>query len=266
MIARNARLRFAYRTFPWKNKLSHEAAVHIIILGFVAFKERGKPVIYEHTDVGVVQRVVSHINGYLIEAEDVFVSRRSMPFGSAPKMLFGNKATDNGNLIYTAAEKRDFVQLEPASVKYLRRYMGSSEFLKNIERWCLWLVDTPPSEIKSMRLVYQRISDVREFRLKSTSSATRSDPPTPQLFVQVVQPTTDYSLIPRVSSGKREYIPMGFFRPEVIVNAQAYFIADTTLYEFGVLHSSIFMTCVRIIVGRMKSDYQMSNFVYDSFP
>ena len=181
-------------------------------------------------------------------------------------MRYGNKATDGGHLILSLEEKRTMLAADPSAAKFVRQYLGAEDFLNGWERYCLWLVDAEPHELRAHPEIMRRIELVKIFR-ESSRAATTRDYPYPTLFRQVTQPTEDYVLVPRVSSETRRYIPMGFFSKELIVSDSCQAVPGATLYHFGVLESEMHMTWMRSVAGRLKSDYRYSkDIVYNNFP
>ena len=212
--------------------------------------------------------IVDHINGYLMpNAPDIYVMKRATPFFNVPEMSAGSKPVDGGNLLLTPDERGDLVKKNPLAAKWIRPCLGSREFINNIPRFCLWLEGCPPDELRKMPLVYERVKNVREFRLMSKDKQTQRDADKPTLFVARRQPTTNYLLIPKVSSERRRYIPIGYMNSETIVTDLAFSVPDANLFHFGVLTSSVHMAWVRMVAGRLKSDYRYSATIcYNPFP
>lgn len=213
-------------------------------------------------------REAANINAYLLDAPDVFISSRSKPlFESVPSILLGNKPTDGGNFLLEVDEKDRLLKKEPKLAKFVRRYVGSVEFINNRERFCLWLAGATPEEILRSPELKRRVQVVRLLRLQSTSSATRKAADTPNRFFFVSQPQNDYLLIPQASSESRTYIPIGFMSSDVIASNAVQIVPSATLYHFGVLTSSVHNAWMRAVCGRLKSDYRYSNsVVYNNFP
>ena len=210
---------------------------------------------------------VDHINGYLLPGPDIFVEPRSTPFFRVPHMIKGSQPTDDGNLLLTPEEKDALIAKNPLAEKYIRPFVGSREFINRIARYCLWLEDCPPDELRKMPLVYERVKNVREFRLKSKKAATRRDADKPTLFQEIRQPKTDYLLVPSVSSELRRYIPIGYMDANTIVSNLVFAVPDADLFLFGMLTSSIHMAWVRLVAGRLRNDYRYSNTIcYNAFP
>ena len=182
------------------------------------------------------------------------------------EMTLGSTPRDDGNFFLTPQERDDVLKKEPGLAKFIRRVFGSKEFIQNIERYCFWLVDASPSDIKHSRILYERVSRVREFRLASTRAATQKLSDSPHLFTEIRQPTTHYLLIPRHSSSKRQYVPMGYVSPDVIATDAVFILPYATPYHFGILTSRVHMGWMRRVCGRLKSDCRYSNtIVYNNF-
>ena len=209
---------------------------------------------------------VDHINAYLFDGPDIFVERRSAPLCDVPPMIFGSMPNDGGNLIIEAADYEDFIRREPRAQKFIRRFMGGDEFLNGKERYCLWPVDADEDDLR-LPLIAERVEAVREYRLSSKRAATRKLAATPHLFAEIRQPATNFIIVPRVSSERRPYIPMGFMTPDVIAADSALIIPRAKLFHFAVLESSVHMAWMRTVCGRLKSDYRYSGtVVYNNFP
>ncbi len=263
-------LNFAYRTFKWHNEASGNAAVHCVIVGFshALCKFPDNPlsknkIIY---DEGGVPRPAHNINAYLVDAPDAFVESRSKPICDVPEIGIGNKPIDGGNYLFTKEEMEAFIAEEPASVKWFKPWIGSHEFINRYCRYCLWLGDCSPNELRNMPLAMQRVEAVRNFRLASKSPGTQKLAIRPTRFHVEKMPKGNYIVIPKVSSEKRRFIPIGFLTPETLCSDLVFMIPDASLYHFGVLTSSVHMAWMRAVCGRLKSDYRYSkDIVYNSF-
>ncbi len=254
---------FAHRTFRWDNEASDKAHVHCVIVGFSCTYNPAPKTIY--TD-GRAQ-IVKNINGYLIDADNVFVESRSKPLCDVPAMVYGNKPVDGGHLFLTKDERDGLLRTEPENSKYIRRILGSQEYINNEERYCLWLVGANPTELRRSKFIMSRVEKVKEMRLASPKEATRKSAETPTLFQEVRQPDTEYIIVPSVSSENRKYIPIGFIAPEIIVNNAVLIIPSATLYHFGVLTSNVHMAWMRAVCGRLEMRYRYSkDIVYNNFP
>ena len=211
--------------------------------------------------------IVDHINPYLIPGPDIYVKPRATPFYRVPHMIYGSAPRDGGYLLLTPEEKIELVKKNPPVEKYIRPYVGSEEFIHGKLRYCLWLLNCPPDELRKMSLVYERVKNVREHRLSSKRAITRKFADTPTLFVENRQPTTDYLLVPCVSSERRKYIPIGYMSSEIICSNANFMVPDADLFLFGMLTSSVHMAWVRLVAGRLRNDYRYSNTIcYNCFP
>ena len=254
---------FAHRTFRWDSEASIKAHVHCVIVGFSAAVNNALKKLYS-TDR---MQLVDNINAYLIAAPDIFIESIKKPISSVPEMMKGSSPVDDGNFFFDDAEYSVFIANEPLSQKYIKKFYGAREYLHNINRWCLWLDNISPKELKNLPNVMKRITAVREFRLSSSKEATRKYADYPTRFMEMRQPTTDYILIPRHTSENRKYIPFGFMSCDIICGDANNMIPQATLYHFGILTSNVHMAWVRAICGRIKSDYRYSNdVVYNNFP
>ena len=208
-----------------------------------------------------------HINPYLMDAPIVFIESRKKPLCQVPEITKGSIPVDDGSLIIESEEYLEFIKREPEAKKYIRPYVGAREFIHNLSRYCLWLEGVSPKELNQMSLVRERVAKVRSFRLASNKAATRRYADMPTRFMEIRQPDSNYILVPSHSSENRRYIPMGFISPEVICSNANLMIPHATLYHFGVLESNVHMSWMRVVCGRIKSDYRYSNdIVYNNFP
>ena len=254
---------FAYRTFRWDSEASLKAHVHCVIIGF-SDAPTNKPKILFDNGQAIEAK---NINGYLIDAPDVFVESRNKALCDIPLMTKGSQPTDDGNLIIEADEYEDSITKEPNANKFIRPFVGAQEFLNKKKRWCLWLVGASPSELKALPEVRKRVEAVREFRLKSKKEATRKKADMPTLFDERRASTTEYIIVPRHSSENRKYIPMGFVNPNIIASDAVLTIPSATLYHFGILESNVHMAWMRAVCGRLEMRYRYSkDIVYNNFP
>jgi len=261
------KIHFAHRTFKWSNEARGNAAVYCVIIGFANFDTRNK-VIYEYEDIrGEPHELrVARINPYLIDAADILIHKRQNPLCNVPPMSFGNMPLDGGNLLLTDAEKEDLIEKNPAAEIYIKPLISAREFINGENRWCLWLVDAAPEELRKMPLVFERITRVKEFRLKSVAPSTQKFAISPSLFRDRNNPIS-FILIPSTSSENRKYIPFGFFNNHEIANNSCHIIPNGNLYHFGVLTSLMHMAWVKHVCGRLKSDYRYSkDIVYNNYP
>lgn len=262
------KIHFAHRTFKWGNDARGNAAVHCVIIGFSPFDVSEKRIWdYEKPDSDAHELKVRNINPYLVDAADVVVEKRMNPLCQGAEIVFGSKAVDFGHFVIEADELENFLVAEPLAAPYVREFIGGEEFLNGSKRYCLWLKELAPERLRNMPLVLKRVEAVKEERLKSVKEPTRELAKTPSLFGEDRQPNSQYLLIPKVSSERRDYVPLGFMSPEVIINPTVLVVPNASIYDFGVLQSNMHMAWMRAVCGRMKSDYQYSaSIVYNNFP
>lgn len=255
-------INFAYTSFVWDSEASQKAKVHCVIVGFSTTKM--EPCFL--FDSGE-RKEVSCINSYLIPGEQIFIEKRSKPICKVPVMTFGNMPVDDGNLIFTASEKEDFIKKYPETDKYFKKYVGATEFLNRTNRYCLWLKDIPAGELKRCPGIMERIENVRNFRLNSTAEPTKEKAATPYLFFHISHPSKDYLIVPKTTSGRRRYVPIGYETTDTIASDLVNIIEDASLYTFGILSSNMHNAWIRMVAGRLKSDYRYTNgVVYNTFP
>lgn len=254
---------FAYRTFRWDSEASAKAHVHCVIIGFSRASNPQKPVIFD----GGQRKEVKHINGYLLDMPDVFVESRSKPLCDVPEIGIGNKPIDDGNYLFTKEEMEAFVEKEPASEKYFKPWYGSREFINRSPRYCLWLGNCSPAELRKMPECLKRVEAVRNYRLASNSPGTRKLADKPTRFHVENMPKGNYIVIPQVSSERRRYIPIGYMDDGVLCSDKVRIMPNGNLYHFGILTSNVHMAWMRVICCRLKSDYSYTiNGVYNNFP
>ena len=254
---------FAYPTFEWDSQASDEAHVHVVIVGFSRERVKDK-LLFNNNEM---PKVVSNINGYLAPAADMFVSRRSRPICNVPPMVRGCQPTDNGNLLLTQDEKDELIAKEPSVEKYIRPFSMGAEYINGIPRYCIWMDGIDPAILTKLPLTRKRVQQVREFRLASTKAATRRKAEIAWLFDEIRPPQkSSYIAFPSVSSGRRKYVPTGFVTNGMIPGNKIYYVDGGGLYEFGILTSAIHNSWMRLVCGRLKSDFNYSNtIVYNNF-
>jgi type I restriction-modification system DNA methylase subunit len=261
------KIHFAHRTFKWSNEAKGNAAVFCVIVGFANFDTNQKR-IFEYEDIkGEAHELkVKNINPYLVDAKDILIEKKSNPICNVPKMSFGNMPLDGGNLILSDEEKEHFLSIEPLSEKYILPLISAFEFLNGKKRWCIWLVDIEPNELKQLPEVLKRVELVKQFRLNSVAPSTQKFAMTPTLFRDRNRPET-FIVVPRVSSENRPYIPFGFFDKNSIVSDTCMSIPLGNKFHFGVLMSTMHMAWVKTTCGRLKSDFRYSkDIVYNNYP
>ena len=256
-------INFAYLPFVWNSEAKDKAKVHCVIIGFSKNNWIEKK-IFDTT--GQVNKV-EFINGYLLGAKSVFIESRATPIEDVFEMGIGNKPIDGGNYLFNEEEMHSFIEIEPSSRKYFKKWFGAQEFINRKNRFCLWLGEATPSELRSMPNVLKRIEAVRNYRLSSPSEGTRKIAEKPTRFHVENMPRGNYLLVPRVSSENRRYIPMGFMTPNDLASDAVQIVPNASLYDFGVLTSNVHMAWMRTVAGRLKSDYRYSaKIVYNNFP
>jgi len=254
---------FAWRTFIWDSEASLKAHVHCVIVGFSTCHLGRKRIIFD----GEEAAVASNINGYLIDADNVFIDNRHTPLCEVPEIGMGNQPIDGGNYLFKDEEKEAFVKTEPGSEKFFKRWYGSDEFINRRPRWCLWLGDANPMELIKLEECMKRVEKVREFRLSSSRASTIKLADRPTRFQTENMPKGHYIVIPEVSSQRRRYVPMGYMDDSVLCSNKVRLMPDASLYHFGILNSSVHMAWMRVVCGRLKSDYDYSiKIVYNNFP
>lgn len=269
MLSQGVKINFAHRTFSWTNEARGKAAVHCVIIGF-SISESSEKIIFDYENVKgePIIRIAKNINPYLIDGPDTLVTARSTPLQNHPVMKKGNEATDDGHLSLTEKERDELLKLEPNSKNWIRPSIGGVEFLNNIKRYCLWLDEISPDELRRLPEVLKRVEKVRQYRLLSPKQATVDRAATAWLFGENRQPKYgNYILVPKVSSERRIYAPLAFLPSEVITYNTVQFIPEAGLNIFGIVQSTMHMAWLRAIGGRMKSDYQYSiKLVYNNYP
>ena len=269
LLGHDVSIRFAHRTFQWSNEGKGVAAVHCVIVGF-GLQPSTQRTLYTYPD-GIKGEPTAvparNINPYLADAPDVVLQRRGTPLCDVPAMGVGNQPIDNGNYLFTPEEMAEFLQREPGARPYFRRWLGADEFLNGYERWCLWLGDAEPAALKALPLAMARVAAVRKFRSASKRKSTLKLAETPRRFQVEFMPDSEYLLIPRVSSERRDFIPVGFIDKGTLTSDSAHAMPHATPYHFGVLSSTMHNAWMRTVAGRLKSDYRYSvHIVYNNFP
>ena len=254
---------FAYRTFRWDSEADIKAHVHCVIIGFSKVQSTGKFIYLSNLQL----IPAGNINGYLMDAPDIWIESRNKPLCDVPEIGIGNKPIDGGFYLFTETEKDEFIRQEPKSAQYFRPWFGSEEFINNKKRYCLWLGDCSPAELCELPHCFERVTKVREYRLQSPSEGTRKLADKPTRFHVENMPEGNYLLVPSVSSEKREYVPIGFMRPEMLASNLVLIIPNASLYHFGVLTSWVHMAWMRVVCGRLEMRYRYSkDIVYNNFP
>ncbi len=259
----NIHIDFAFRTFRWDSEANLKAHVHCVIIGFSCCNDNRDKIIFDNGQ----QIKANNINAYLIDAPDEFIVSRNRALCDVPQMVYGNKPVDGGFFMLSEEEREEALQKDPSLEKYIHQLLGSAEYINNKKRYCLWLVDASPKEIREHPFIYDRVQKVKDYRLQSPKKATQISAERPTVFQEVRQPKTHYIIVPRVSSERRRYIPMGFTDPNVIASDSVQIIPSATLYHFGILESNVHMAWMRVVCGRLEMRYRYSkDVVYNNFP
>ena len=259
----NIKINFAHKTFIWDSEAKLKAHVHCVIIGFACFDKREKWLYQNGRSIKA-----NNINAYLCDAPNILIESRNKPLCDVSKMVYGNKPADGGYLIIEDEDYLPFITKEPQAQIFIKPFLGAVEYLHGKKRWCLWLKDASPKDLRNCPQVMERIRGCKETRESSIAAGIRKFAATPTLFAQITQPAgVDYIIVPRVSSERRKYVPIGFMTAETIVSDAVQIVPDATLYEFGVMTSNVHMAWMRAVCGRLKSDYRYSkDVVYNNFP
>lgn len=254
---------FAHRTFRWDSEAKIKAHVHCVIVGFSLAINSAPKLLF--TDQRVQK--THNINGYLLDGENIFIESRSTPLCQVPSISIGNQPLEDGNYLFTKEGMDNFIKKEPLSEKWFKPWYGSQEFINRCPRYCLWLGDCSPNELRKMPECIKRVEAVRQFRLASKRAATVRLAERPTRFQSEIMPDSTSIIIPKVSSERRRYVPIGFIPPGALCSDLVFIIPNATLYHFGILTSNVHMAWMRVVCGRLKSDYRYSkDVVYNNFP
>lgn len=261
-------IRFAHRTFTWSNEAKGKAAVHCVIIGFGAPNSKPKRIFeYDHPKSEPHEVSAGTINAYLVDAPEVLLTNRRDAICAVPPIVFGSMPNDGGRLLLSDDEKRSLISSEPGSEKWIRPFLGAEEFINGQKRWCLWLGGISPHELRDLKSVSKRVSEVKSLRESSTRETTRALAAYPMMFGEIRQPMHEYILVPRHSSESRSFIPLGFIAPDVVCGDSNMLIPDASVWQFGIVQSSMHMAWVRAVCGRLESRYRYSaGIVYNNFP
>ncbi len=273
------KIHFAHRTFAWESEARGKAHVHVVIVGFAAFDANNKR-IYECENAQSIVAKARNISPYLVEGPDRAIVNRGKPLCDVPGIGIGNKPIDGGYYLFAPEEKAEFLKAEPNARRLFRRWIGSDEFINGLERWCLWVGDCSPSELAELPEVKKRISLVARYRRGEIPARGKPDEErnrkrneltmklaeTPTRFHVENMPKRRFLVIPKVSSERRRYIPMGFMSPRTFASDLVFVLPNATLFHFGMLTSAMHMAWVRQVAGRLESRYRYSaKLVYNNF-
>ena len=263
LFADGVHIDFAYRTFRWDSEAKSKAHVHCVIIGFSTAVNPAERRIYSSERY----QVAKNINGYLLDGDNVFIESRNKPLCNVPEIGMGNQPIDNGQYLFEEDEMDAFIKTEPLSAGFFHPWYGAKEFISRKPRYCLWLGECSPVQLKQMPQCLARVRAVKEYRESSSRASTVKLSLKPTRFQTENMPDSDYILIPKVSSERRRYVPIGFMTPDVFCSDLVFIIPNASLYHFGILTSNIHMAWMRVVCGRLKSDYRYSkDVVYNNFP
>ena len=263
ILSKEIEIFFAYQSFKWQNNAKGNAGVYCTIIGLKQKSNSQKKIYNEYSF-----ETVNGINPYLTSGNSVVLTKRTKPLSNIPVMSYGSKIVDSGHLIFSTEEKEELLKIYPEAEKLFKRLLGSAEFIRGLERWCLYVTDEMFAYANSIPPIKKRFELVKEFREKSTESSTREMAKLPYKFYYSVHNNDSNSIIiPRTSSERRQYIPMGFLDGETIVSDAASVIFNAESWIFGVVTSKIHMVWVQSVGGRLKTDYRYSSqLCYNTFP
>lgn len=268
LMGRGIHINFAHRTFQWSSEARGKAAVHCVIIGF-SFQAVATKWIFEYDTPKSQPHAIkaANINPYLVDAPDIFLPNRTNAIAAIPPIIYGSKPTDGGHLLLNKDERDALVRSEPGAKKWIRPFVGTDEFLYSTPRFCLWLTDISPRELRNLPVVKEHVEAVRKMRLASKKIPTQKLAAFPTRFGEIRQPNGAYLLVPAHTSETRVYVPIGYMEPMVICSNAAFLIPDATLFHFGVLSSLMHMAWIRAVCGRLESRYRYSaGIVYNNFP
>ena len=260
-------IHFAHRTFQWANEARGKAAVHCVIIGF-GLKPAKKKRLFEYEDIQSKPHEIgaNNINPYLVDTGNIVIPVATSALCDCPKMVNGSKPADGGNLLLNEKEKNELLALQPEAAEWVKPYSMGNEFINGIPRFCLWLKHCPPEKLRKMPHVIKRIEAVKEMRSKSADKNTRKFAEKPTVFMADRQSESAYLAIPRISSERRIYIPIGFLQPDHIAGETLHTVPNATLYHFGVVTSLMHMAWMRVVGGRLESRYRyLANIVYNNY-
>ena len=265
IFSQQVEIGYAYHSFKWTNNAKDSAGVTVIVLSLRTKDIKSPKYIFS----GGVRTEAKNINGYLMDSPNILIeSRKKSPlFSEFPTMVFGNMPLQGGSLLLDPLEYKDILEQSPDSVKYIRKIVGSAEFINGKDRWCLWITDEQSGEALKIPAVAKRAEKVREKRTSSSDPGARKIAETPWRFREQHGDGVDKLIVPRVSSERREYIPIGYLGPDTVISDSAFAVYDAEPWLFGLLTSRMHMVWTRTVGGRMKTDYRYSStVVYNNFP
>ena len=264
ILTEHVEIGYAYTSFKWTNNAKGNAGVTVIVLSLRPEGIKSPKYIFS----GGVRTEAKNINWYLLDSPNIVLDSPRHPISNEfPPMVYGNKPSDGGNLFLDILEYQDLVTAHPDAKKYTHPILGSAEFINGKDRWCLWITDEQVKDASEIPPIAERLERVRAMRLCSKAAITREFASQPHRFLQLSYKKTDSLIVPRVSSERREYIPIGYLGPDTVISDSAFAVYDAEPWLFALLTSRMHMVWTRTVGGRMKTDYRYSNtVVYNNFP
>lgn len=262
LFEKRVQIEFAHRSFAWSSESKESATVHCVIIGFTCGTPCKVRLLFESDR----SKEASHINGYLLDAPDIFINSRGRALHGFPPIIQGNKPWDGGYLILSPEERNELITKYPKANDWIKPFIGSYEFINGKKRYCLWLKGVSPAEYRKIPEIMERLSGVADTRRKTKTVAVQAQAETPMLFSQIRQPDSNYLAIPEVSSERRRYIPIGFMSPNIIASNKIYLVPKANLYMLGIMISNVHMAWMRAVAGRLEMRYSYSPSVYNNFP
>lgn len=262
ILGKKIKIDFAYTSFKWESIVKEKASVCCVIIGFSNIET-------ENCIYTIDGRKVEYINAYLHNSSDFLLKNRNKTICNISQLSYGSSPIDNGHLILNEIERKQILNENAENIKYIREFIGGDEIINGKKRYCIWLKDINPLEVNNSRFIMNRIKLTKEFREKSNRKETAKKANIPYLFGEIRQPnvTNEMIVIPKVSSKNRDYIPIAFVKPNIIINENALIMENSSLYNFGILNSKIHMFWIETVAGRFKEDYTYSvGIVYNNFP
>ena len=260
----NIHIDFAYRTFQWGNEAKGVAYVFCVIVGFSVANNPKNPIIFSDSNKFII---AENINPYLVEAENIFIEKRSKPICPCDIMIYGSEPREGGYLILSENEREELIKETPIAEKYIKRFVSSDDFIYNKIRYCLWFEGGDVGEVRKSKIIMERLNNCKLFRENSKQKQAHEASITPYLFASTRQPKTDYLLMPIHTSGMRKYIPIGYVSKDIIASNACFTVSNASLYTFGILTSNVHMAWMRTVAGKFGPSYRYSNtIVYNNFP
>lgn len=262
ILKNNLEITFTVQSFKWENNAKSNAAVIVIIVGVGRSTNKIKKIYKDNRFI-----YTSEINPYLVSGRTTYISRQSKSISNLPNLVYGSMPNDGGNLILSSDERQDLILNFPDSECFIKSFIGSHDFLNGGERWCLYISDEQLELANKIPIIKERLENIKRIRSQSTEKSTQALAVTPHKYYFSAHKNTDSIIIPRHSSERRNYIPIGFLTEKSVIADSALAVYDAQPWTFSILTSQIHMVWVRAVAGRLKSDYRYSgSLCYNTFP